>query len=131
MIYSVPVEDYPALAPRIWPFLKGFEDRDLDGATARDMEEEILARRVQVWVIGDFKALALTRVTRDAVRIDRCAGKDRGEWQGALLDMMKGWASDLGKRRVISLMRPGWSGFAKQVGARERHREYTLELGNG
>ena len=128
MIRGIPAADYARHRSLIWPFLQGFAGRDLDGVTAEEMEAEILARECQVWAIKDFQALCITRVTRDAVRIERCAGIRRHEWQEELGAELKAWARALGKKRIVSLARPGWAGTAKKHGYREAHREFVLEV---
>lgn len=113
---------------RAWPFIEHFAGRDLDGMTAAELWKDLEAKLSQLWIIGDFQAVAITRVTREAVRIERCAGVRRKEWQEHFDEEIKAWAKALGKRRVIGTVRPGWAGFGKSRGYREKHREMVFEV---
>lgn len=128
MIEGIPAAIYPAYRDRIWPFLEGFEARDLDGVTAIDLDAEIRSRDRQVWSIKDFQAVCLTFLTDDAVRISHCAGVRRHEWQEALDDELQAWGRALGKKRIVALVRPGWARWGRTRGYREAHREMTRNL---
>ena len=80
MIWTIPADQYAEHRDSIRPLLERFEERDLDGTTADDLEREILAREAQLWVVGQFAGICLTRVTRESVRLDRYAG-DNGHWR--------------------------------------------------
>ena len=131
MITGILADEFKRFEAQIWPYLDGFAARDLDGSTAEGLARDILSRDRQMWAINDFQAFALTKVTSKAVRITHCAGERAEEWRDALDDEMRAWAQSMGKARVISLARPGWSKYAKSRGYREAHREMVLELNNG
>lgn len=120
--------DLPAVIDRVWPFLENFAERSPFGDTAEDYAASIRERDAQLWVIGDFQAVALTRVHREAVQITHCAGENREQWQEAFDDEIRQWAQALGKPRIVATVRPGWSRWGKSRGYRELHREMTLEL---
>lgn len=128
MIRGILVAEYPENREKIIPFLHGFAGRDLDGITVAQLEESILDRDKQVWSVNDFQAVCMTCVTTDAVRIERCAGVRRHEWQAELDDEIRAWAKALGKRRVVILGRPGWKPWAKNRGYREIHCELAVEV---
>ncbi|MEL6361725.1 MAG: hypothetical protein AAFR21_11625 [Pseudomonadota bacterium] len=128
MIEGIEARNYQEYRHLIWPFLENFASRDLDGMTAEEIEYEILDRRTQVWNINNFQAVALTRVTRDAVRLERCAGIRRHEWQNEMVDALENWARALGKKRFIGTIRQGWWPFAKERGYKEKHREVVRKL---
>ena len=89
---------------------------------------DIIHRDRQVWNIHDFQALCMTSVDREVVNIDACAGVRRHEWQEELDETIRWWAKQLGKKRIIALVRPGWAKFGKTQGYREAHREMVVEL---
>ena len=128
MITGISAGIYPAAREKILPFLQGFVDRDYAGLTVEDLERGILDKTRQVWVIGDFKAVVLTNVTPEAVGITHGAGSDRHEWEQEFEALISEWARAQGKKRVISMARPGWCRDAKKRGWKETHREMVMEL---
>lgn len=128
MINGVLASQYPEYRDRILPFLRNFCARDKDGVSVDDLEADILRQERQVWCINNFQALALTYIVPDAVRISHCGGVRRKEWQVELENDMKEWAKALGKKRVITLARPGWAPHFKARGCKELHREFMLEI---
>lgn len=127
-VKGIPSADFWNVRDRVWPFLENFASRDPDGMLAEEMAGEIMDRKTQLWVIGDFQAVAITRVTRLAVRIERAAGVRRHEWQELFDAEIRAWARALGKKRVIGTVRPGWAPFGKKQGYVEKHRVMVLEL---
>lgn len=128
MIVGIPSSQYEAHRAQILPFLEGFSARCADGKPVSEFEAEILARDAQVWSIKGFQALALTKVTPNAVRITHCAGKRPGEWSAQLDRVLTAWTASLGKSYLISLARPGWAKTARPLGYRETHREFTKKV---
>lgn len=88
----------------------------------------LLEGKRQAWVVNDWQGLVLTDVTRLAVRITHGAGRNRNEWIDEFHAHIREWAKHLGKKRIISLARVGWSKDAKARGFRETHREFVMEL---
>ena len=124
MIRGIPAGDYTDdVRERVRPFLENFAKRDLDGTTVEDFELDILNQDMQLWIINDYQAVVMTRVTRNAVRIERCAGIRRHEWQDEIDSEMEAWGRALGKKYIIGTVRPGWYPYAKTKGYREAHRE--------
>lgn len=128
MIRGITADMYPEFRAAILPFLEGFAKRSLGRWTWGGLEREILERRSQVWSIRDFQALCLTSLGPESVNIDFCAGVRRHEWQEALDDELQAWARALGKKRIIALVRPGWSKWGRTRGYREAHREMVIEV---
>lgn len=127
-VNGVPSALFDTVAERVWPFLENFARRDVDGITAEEIANDIRNADSQLWIVGDFQAVLVTRVTRDAVRLMMCAGVRRHEWQDAVDKEMREWARALGKKRIVALARPGWSAFGRDKGYREKHRQMVLEL---
>lgn len=115
---------------RLWvyPHLEEVARHDKDGMTAEEYERNILDRHYQLWELGERDGICLTRVTRDAVRLEWVAGRDRKKWQGDLDRALRDWARALGKVRVIVLARPGWAKLAEELGYREFQRGYEVRL---
>lgn len=128
MILGIPSWEYIEHRDKITPFLQGFARRSLGRWTAEHLEMDIIRAARQVWNINDFQALAMTSVGPEAVNIEACAGVRRHEWQEELDETIRYWARELGKKRIIALVRPGWARFGRAQGYREAHREMVLEL---
>ena len=128
MIEGIPAAEYIKHRDEISPFLQGFARRSLGRWTPEQLEMDIIHRDRQVWNIHDFQALCMTSVDREVVNIDACAGVRRHEWQEELDETIRWWAKQLGKKRIIALVRPGWAKFGKTQGYREAHREMVVEL---
>lgn len=128
MIEGIPSRFYLKERKRVMPFLENFSKRSLNRWTVEQLERDIMAADKQCWKIGDYQGVCLTSVGADAVNIEACAGLRRHEWQEALDDTLKQWAKDLGKSRIIALVRPGWEKFGKNRGYRTKHIEMVLEL---
>lgn len=128
MIRGVPVEQFAAVYDRVAPFLDNFAERSPLGSTRADIERSILERDAQLWVIGDFQAVAITNVTPEAVHITHCAGERRQDWQEAFDEEMRAWARALGKKRVVATVRPGWARWGKTRGYKEAHRQMVVEV---
>lgn len=127
-VRGVQSADFWTVADRVWPFLENFASRDVDGISAEEIATSIASAQRQLWVIGDFQAVCITAVTKDAVRIQMCAGVRRNEWQQAVDEAIRAWALALGKKRIVAMARPGWARFGKTQGYKERHRQMVLEL---
>jgi hypothetical protein len=128
MIEGITAAEYINHRDKIAPFLQGFARRSLGRWTPEQLEMDIIHRDKQVWSIHDFQALCLTSVGPEAVNVLAASGVRRHEWQDELDDILRHWARQLGKRRIIALVRPGWSRFGRARGYREAHREMVLEL---
>lgn len=127
-VSGIPLDAVASNLPAMRPFLENFARRDMDGYTVEDFERDILDGAAQAWKINDWQALALTYLTKEAVRITHCAGSDRTAWQEPLEQAIREWGRALGKKRVVATVRPGWSRFAKERGYREAHREMVMEI---
>lgn len=128
MITGIPAGQYAEVQERVWPFLERLEKHDKDGMTAAEYEIGIKARDYQLWVLGDWEAICLTRVTRKAVRLEWVVGRNRHKWQNELDDALRQWGRKLGKERLIVLARPGWAKLARERGFREMQRAYEARL---
>lgn len=128
MIRGIPAADYHEYRDKIVPFFEGFAKRSLGRWTVDGLEADVANRDRQVWCINDFQALVLTSVGPESVNIDACSGVRRHEWQDEFDDIVRAWALQLGKRRIIALVRPGWARWGKTKGYREAHREMVMEL---
>jgi hypothetical protein len=112
----------------LWPWLEGFAERSHGTTTADALAHEIDNQLRQLWVCGDWQAVVLTSVHPDAIKIDFCAGTERGDWQQSIDETVCAWARATGKRWVLSLARPGWTKYARERGYRETHREFAKEI---
>lgn len=128
MIRGVQSHELSLVYDRVRPFLQHFADRSPFGQKRENIEAALLQRDAQLWVIGDFQAVAITEVTPDAVHITHCAGVKREDWQAAFDDEIRAWAKALGKKRVVATVRPGWARWGKTRGYREAHRQMVLEV---
>lgn len=128
MITGIPSKHFPDVRSRVRPFIENIASRDLDGTLPEEIEAEIESATRQLWVINDFQAICLTRVTREAVRIEAATGTRRKEWQEELDEKMVEWARALGKKRVVGLVRPGWYKWAKTRGYRLVHSQLAIEV---
>lgn len=124
----IPLALVPDYMRQIRPFLEAFAERDLEGETAEGFEAMVRRGVYQVWCLADWKACALTIIRPEAVLITHCGGRDREEWQEAFDDAVSEWCVSIGRKRVISSARPGWTRFAKSRGYRETHREFVKEV---
>lgn len=125
---GIPAVELPTYWDNLQPFFENFAHRSLGRWTVKSLISDVESRERQVWSIRDFQAVCLTSVSPESVNIDACAGIRRHEWQEELDDTLRDWARSLGKKRIIALVRPGWSKFGKKQGYREAHREMVLEL---
>lgn len=75
MIRGLQSHDAEALLPRMMPALKSIAGRSHSRWSVEDIVDEIRAHTVQVWVCGEYQAVALTRVWPEAVSIVACAGE--------------------------------------------------------
>lgn len=120
--------NYPEFAARLAPFVENFAARSLERLTVDELVGKIKSANMQVWVCGDFQAVALTSVSETCVTVECCSGSDRMDWQDDLDAELTAWARHLGKKRLFLMARPGWSKRAKQIGYVEKHREMCKEL---
>lgn len=127
-VWGMQSASYDEFAHRLAPFLQNFADRSHACHTVEGIVEHIRQKMLQVWVCGDFQAVALTRVEPENVHIDFCSGSDRFDWQDALHEEVAAWGRHMGKKRIFIMGRPGWSKGAKGVGFREIHRQMMREL---
>lgn len=127
-VEGVPAADFFEVADIVRPFFARLERHDKDGMTAQEYEAEILDRRLQLWRLGDWEAIAITKVTREAVRLEWVVGKNRNHWQDMLDEELRKWGRAMGKKRLIVLARPGWASLAKRRGFRELQRAYEVGL---
>lgn len=128
MIWGMTSDRLPEFREALTPFLEGFAARSHGQHTAEQLFADVEAAMRQVWVCGDFKAVALTRVEAESVHIGFCSGSDRFDWQEDLHQEIGAWAKNLGKKRMFVMCRPGWSRRAKEAGFKELHRELMREL---
>lgn len=122
------VTDVYADRDRLRPFFENFAAREHDHTIAAEYEADLLSGLRQAWVINDFQAVCLTKLTTDCVRITHCAGLRRHDWQEELDDVLRQWARALGKKRIVALVRPGWAKFGRSRGYKEAHREMVTEI---
>lgn len=128
MIEGILSTEFFRVRDQVRPFLESIAKRDLDGTTVEEMEMEFLNKTNQLWVINNFQAICVTRVTREAVRVEAATGVNRRAWQGELDDHLREWAKALGKKRVVGLVRPGWYKWAKTQGYRLVHSQLAVEV---
>lgn len=128
MVRGLQASEAEACLPRMMPALASIAGRSHSRWSVEDIVDEIRAHTVQVWVCGDFQAVALTRVWPEAVSIVACAGSDRGDWQAALEAEIRAWALHMGKKHLLVDGRPGWSRWLKTIGYQEAHREMVIDL---
>jgi hypothetical protein len=128
MIVGIPSGEYERVRERVLPFLHNFASRSLGRWRVSELEQAICDAEKQMWLINDCQALALTSVGHESVNIDHCAGLRRHEWENDLGNEIEAWARHMEKKRVISMVRPGWAGLARERGYVEVHREVVKEL---
>lgn len=128
MINSVPAELVPHHMGKLLPFLENFAARSHERWSVDWLEAEILTGRMHVWCISDWQAVVLLTVGDNHINIEAGAGVRREDWQDEVHAEVVAWAKALGKKRIFSKARPGWSKYAKQRGFKEIHRELMLEL---
>jgi hypothetical protein len=116
---------------KVWPALEVFEGLSGGCTTVEALAHEIDTGMRQLWVCGDWQAVVLTSVHPDCVTIDFCLGVEREDWQEQVDAVVCAWARSLGKSRVKSTGRPGWTKFARAMGYRETQREFEKEVGHG
>ena len=128
MITGIQRADLDRHLPRlIWAF-ESFAQRSHSRWSVDDIIDEAREGSVQVWVCGDYQAVALTRVWPEAVSIVAAAGSGREDWCGALEAEIRAWARHLGKTHLLIDGRPGWSRWLKTLGYQEAHREMVVKL---
>lgn len=127
-VEGIPAAILPDVLHIVRPFLQRLERHDKDGKTWPEYEAQILNREAQLWRLGDWEAIAITKVTREAVRLEWVVGKNRRIWQDALDEVLRDWGRTLGKKRLIVLARPGWAALAKKRGFKELQRAYEAKL---
>lgn len=128
MVDGIPAADFDLHAETIRPFLERLAGHDKDGMTAAEYEAEIRDRTYQIWRLGDWEAIALTQLTREAVRLIWVVGRNRAMWQDKLDEELRAWGRALGKKRMIVSARPGWAKLAKERGFKELQRVYEAKL---
>lgn len=128
MIWGMQSENFERFKDRLMPFLQNFADRSGGRVKVEDLIERIKDTDSQVWVCGDFQAVAMTHIGPEYVSIDYCSGTDRADWQDDLLSEVEAWAKHHGCQRVFIFGRPGWSKWAKSKGFKEAHREMVREF---
>lgn len=128
MIKGIPADQYQSVAEKVEPLLDRLATHDKDGMTAEEYKGEIIDRNLQLWVLGDFEAIAITKITREAVRLEWVVGRNRHKWQDLLDVELRRWGRSLGKKRFLVLARPGWARLAKKRGFREIQRAYEVTL---
>lgn len=127
-IEGIPAARFNDVADFVRPLLKRIERHDKDGETAEEYEARILSKGLQLWRLGDWEAIALTCVTREAIRLEWVVGKNRHSWQNVLDNELRRWGRALGKKRLIVMARPGWAKLAKERGFKELQRTYEAKL---
>lgn len=121
---------YPALK---WAF-DSFAERSQESDTAEDIAGQVIAKTSQCWIVWDneVKAVALTEVKEGrekSVTLTHCAGRNREEWQAALVEEIRNWAKHIGATRFATVNRPGWTPFLRGMGLRETHRVMEQDIG--
>ena len=131
MITGVLAHEYAALRARFWPYLDGFASRSQGRVTADELDARIVGKEAQLWMAGDFAAVCMTSLGADHVSIDFCSGRERENWQDALVATIAAWGREQGKSWIIISGRPGWSKWARSRGYRAAHIEMVKELNDG
>lgn len=114
-----------------WAF-DSFETRSKGEAKKPDMVHQILSDTRQCWLAVDneIQAVALTEVKKDGVvTLTHCAGRNRDDWAGDLVDAIEDWAKQIDAWRFRVVCRPGWTKFLKTKGLKETHRVMEIDLG--
>lgn len=138
MIVGVPAEQFAQWWPMIMERFEDFADRSDGRVTVPGLVDEVMARRVQVYVWWTGEGVEMCAVTRlcqhpggDAIHIEHCGGVGAEKWKAAFLEHVEDWAKAIGARRIIAHARPGWSKWMKTRNYREAHREMVMEVDHG
>lgn len=130
MIYGILAEDFARNWGNIKPAFENFAERSDERWTIPYLVEEVLAKRKQVWRVGDWRAVVITSVGPDHeyVTLEACYGEGYQDWYEELQSALEMWAKELGAKRMFGMARPGWTKAFKAQGYREIHREFVKEI---
>lgn len=116
---------------QLWPFLEQFTENGR--YTVYDLFEQIANQDRQCWVIGNFRAVALTRVTNEQFKtcwITHLSGDGLSDWQDAF-EEIEAWARSIGCKRIEAVARPGYEKIGKKYGLKKQHVMLTKDLYDG
>ena len=100
-----------------WHFESFCRDGALDPAT---LWADVAQKERQLWVLedaGEVQAVVLTRIAADRLKtceVTHCAGQNRREWQH-LFPALEHWAREIGCKRILAIVRPGWERILKDM----------------
>lgn len=103
------------LRPAIEYVDSGFDEADILG--------KVMVSDMQLWVVGDYQAAAVTQVIvypkHKACLVVALGGDGMSEWFDELMDTVEAWAKDMGCRYVEEYGRKGWA----RVGAKRGYEQ--------
>jgi len=112
---------------RVQPLIASAVERMDSGYRAIDIHNKLLTGDMQLWVIGDYQAVAVTQIAIypqfKACIVVAMAGDGLTEWFDDIMGAIEGWAAAMGCRYVEEYGRKGW---AKVGAARGYEHVYTV-----
>jgi len=113
--------------PPVWGIASDVLSRAVDrgdfGYDLEDLLKEILSRRMQLWMVGDGQAWAITQIQVyprfKELLVAYLAGDGLDEWFDDLMDTLEAYARSHQCRHVEVFGRRGW----KKIGAQRGYRE--------
>lgn len=126
----VPASELDIWLPQIGWHLSSFAENGQ--WTPQDFAEQIKNRDRQLWIAEEdgVKAVCLTSVSEDRLKtvyVTHCAGEDYRAWAG-FIQLVAGWAKEIGSQRLEVTSRPGWERVLKPYGLEKSHVMLEMRL---
>ena len=111
----------------IWPNAKHHIQAAIEyvdsGYTPDDILKKLIGSDMQLWIIGDYQAAAVTMLNiypqHKSWLVVAVGGEGMDEWFDDLMETIEGWASKMGCKYVEEYGRKGW----RKVGATRGYEE--------
>lgn len=131
LIGRVPEDKLLTVWPRVCPMVEKMISRH-PGRTAEAILGDLLSGAADLWVIGDFKAISITRINykprEKALFIEWLGGEDIDEWVADWLKVAEEYAKAINCDCVEFFGRRGYRRYEKQFNYKPVSTIYRKEL---
>lgn len=122
MIVGIPAANYDDIAHVARPLLRRLSRSRTQEFTTDELEAGIRDGTYQLWAVDRWRAIVLTRVSRNFIWIEGTAGDTSADMQERIEAELLRWKDHKGKDAVLSVARPGWWGWFRRRGKRRGWR---------
>jgi len=102
------------------------------GYSSEDILTRIQMREMQLWVVGDYVAAAVTQIQKHpghtTLLVVALGGSGLTDWFDELMDDLEGYARDIGCKYIEEFGRDGWEKVSKHRGYKKVYVVMRKEL---